>query len=66
MQNALQTAVFLIGSQASLARQLGVQRSTVNSWIHGRNRIPPEAAIKIEKLTNSKVKKSELRPDLFD
>ena len=66
MQNALRMAVSLIGSQASLARQLGVQRSTVNSWIHGRNKIPPEAAIKIEKLTNSKVKKKELRPDHFD
>lgn len=66
MQNALRMAVSLIGSQASLAKQLGVQRSTVNSWIHGRNKIPPEAAIKIEKLTNSKVKKKELRPDLFD
>ncbi|WP_373700718.1 transcriptional regulator [Neisseria dentiae] len=66
MQNALQAAVNLVGSQASLARKLGVQRSTVNSWIHGRNKIPPEAAIKIEKITDSKVTKKELRPDLFD
>lgn len=66
MHKTLQLAVDLFGSQASLARQLGVKRSTVNSWIHGRNKIPPEAAIKIEKLTNCKIKRNELRPDLFD
>ena len=62
MHKALQSVVDFFGSQASLARELGVKRSTV----HGRNKIPPEAAIKIEKLTNSKVNRKELRPDLFD
>ncbi|RPD83209.1 helix-turn-helix domain-containing protein [Neisseria weixii] len=66
MRKALQAAIDFFGSQASLARKLGVQRSTVNSWVHGRNKIPPEAAVKIEKLTGFQVKKKELRPDLFD
>ena len=66
MHKALQSVVDFFGSQASLARELGVKRSTVNSWVHGRNKIPPEAAIKIEKLTNSKVNRKGLRPDLFD
>lgn len=66
MQNAMKLAADIIGSQAALARVLGVQRSTVNSWIWGRNKIPAEIAVKIENLTNAQISRKELRPDLFD
>lgn len=65
MQQAIRMAAQFAGSQAALARELGVQRSTVNSWIMGRNKIPPETAIKIEQYTNFLVTRQELRPDLF-
>ncbi|MDK4528027.1 Cro/CI family transcriptional regulator [Kingella kingae] len=66
MRNAVKLAADFAGSQAALARVLGVQRSTVNSWIQGRNKIPPETAIKIEHLTHSQITRKNLRPDLFD
>lgn len=57
---AFQIVIDLIGSQALLARGLGVQLSTVNNWIFGRNRVSPEVAIKMEKLTDSKAKKERI------
>ena len=66
MDSPIEVAVSFFGSQSQLARKLGVNRSTVNSWIHGRNRIPAEKAVSIEKLTNSLVTRNDLRPDLFN
>ncbi|OSI10938.1 MULTISPECIES: transcriptional regulator [Neisseria] len=65
MQNAILCAVHFIGSQAALARKLGVQRSTVNSWVKGRNKIPPDVAVRIEKLTDGAIRRQDLRPDLY-
>lgn len=65
MQNAILLAATVVGSQALLAKALGVHRTTVNSWVHGRNKIPAETAIQIEKITNSAVTRQDLRPDLF-
>lgn len=66
MQVAIKAAADFVGSQAALARALGVQRTTVNAWIMGRNRIPAEKAVQIEQITNKVVTKKDLRPDLFD
>lgn len=66
MQNAILFAASVVGSQALLAKELGVHRTTVNSWVHGRNKIPAETAIKIEKITNFAVTRQDLRPDLFE
>ena len=66
MQDAILLAANVIGSQASLAKELGVHPTTVNSWARGRNKIPAETAIKIEKLTKSVVTRQDLRPDLFE
>lgn len=66
MRKAILFAANIIGSQSLLAKKLGVHRTTVNSWIHGRNQIPAETAIRIEKLTNSAITRKDLRPDLFE
>ncbi len=65
MPNAIGKVVSIFGSQAELGRRLQVKRATVNSWVKARNKIPPVMAIKIEELTDSKVTRSDLRPDLF-
>ena len=64
-ENSLQQAVSYCGSQAELARRLGLDKSTVTSWIKGRRKITAETAVAIEKLTESTVLREDLRPDLF-
>ena len=66
MQKAIKAAAAFVGSQAALARELGVQKATVNAWVKGRNREPAEKAVQIEQLTNKTVTRKDLRPDLFD
>lgn len=51
MPTAIQKAINVAGSQANLAKELGVVRQTVHSWAKGSNQIPPLEALKIEKLT---------------
>lgn len=57
----LKKAIELVGGQTALARICGVQQSTVFGW----KRAPAERAIQIEKATNAKVTRYELRPDLY-
>ena len=62
--NALQTAYKLFGSRAKLAAQLGVTGEAVRKW--ERHRVPAERCIDIERVTQGKVRRADLRPDLFD
>ncbi|WP_434779058.1 transcriptional regulator [Neisseria sp. Ec49-e6-T10] len=65
MITGLEKAILYFGSQAALGRQLGLQRSAINSWVKKRSIIPAETAISIEKITNGAVSREDLRPDLF-
>lgn len=60
----LEKAIDVAGGQAALAKRLGKNRSTVNSWLKGRNKIPAEVAVEIEKLGYG-VRREDLRPDVF-
>lgn len=63
--NHLEKAIRAAGGQAALAEKLGKKkRSTVNSWVKGRNKMPAEIAVEIEKLGYG-VRREELRPDVF-
>ncbi|MBU2788608.1 helix-turn-helix domain-containing protein [Acidithiobacillus sp. VAN18-1] len=62
--NGLKRAISHFGSQASLARRLGVVPMAVSHWLK-RQRIPPHQAIAIERATNGAVRREELRPDIF-
>lgn len=53
-------------SQAELGSLLNVSQSVVSQWLRGETRITAERAIQIEKATNGKVSREELRPDLFE
>ncbi len=52
------------GRQVHLADLIHVTKSTVNSWVRGRNKVSFKSAKKIEEKTG--VSRKELRPDLFD
>lgn len=52
-------------TQADFAALLNVTQGCVWQWAHGIINITAERAVQIEKATNGKVLRTELRPDLF-
>ena len=52
------------GSQAEIAKQLGVTRSAVTQWVRSEA-IPPQRAIQIEALTKGQLKAVELVANTF-
>lgn len=61
--NALTKAITIIGSQAELARNLGIEPMAVSHW--KERGIPPKWCAKVSELTENKVTVHELRPDIF-
>jgi DNA-binding transcriptional regulator YdaS (Cro superfamily) len=53
----------LIGSQAGLARELGVSPSMVNQWIKGKRPVPIEYCRGIEDASKGMVTRLNLCPD---
>ncbi len=60
----LVSACAILGSQASLARALGVKPPTVNQWINCIRPVPIEQAIEIEHLTDARVTCEQLLPSV--
>lgn len=54
-------AIEALGSSANLARSIGVTPQAVHAW----DRIPAERVLPIERATEGKVTRHELRPDLY-
>jgi len=52
-------------TQAELAGALGVTQSIVSQWLNGSTRITAERAVQIEQITQGKVTRTDLRPDIF-
>ena len=52
------------GSQAELARRIGVTPMTVSQW-KTRKSIPPQYVLLIEAATAYQVSRHELRPDIY-
>jgi DNA-binding transcriptional regulator YdaS (Cro superfamily) len=60
---ALLRAIELIGSQAELARRLGVRPQLISQWTQGKRPLPPIRAAQIEELTEGQVTRLQLLPD---
>ena len=60
----ISAACRIVGSQAALARLLGVSTPTVNQWVKGTRRVPEERCSEIEEATGHRVTCEQLRPDL--
>ena len=54
-----------MGSQAELARTLGVSCGTVNQWVKGSRPIPANRAVAIERATGGLVTRQEMFPDTW-
>lgn len=62
---ALERAITFAGSQAALAKSLGVKPQYVWNWLNRDGKVPAEQVIPIEVATEGKVTRHELRPDLY-
>lgn len=51
---------------AEFGRRINVSRSQMIRYITGERRIPAERAIEIERASDGKIRREELRPDLFN
>lgn len=52
-------------TQGEFAAVLGTTPGLVSHWVQGRHRVPPERAADIERMTEGKVTRMDLRPDVF-
>lgn len=50
-------------TQTKFADDIGVSVSMVGQWISNHRPVTPEKCVAIEKLTNGKVSRKDLRPD---
>lgn len=65
MNAALERAIATVGTQAALARTLGVKPQHVWNWLNRDEKVPAEQVLAIEKATEGKVTRHDLRPDIF-
>lgn len=62
--NPIERASAAVGSQAELARLLGVTPSAVSQWRLGVCQVPAERCLAIEQATGGAVRCEDLRPDI--
>ncbi|HWL68155.1 MAG TPA: Cro/CI family transcriptional regulator [Geminicoccus sp.] len=60
-RQALLRAIRICGSTRRLAAELGITPQAVSQW----RRTPATRVLQVERLTGGKVRRSELRPDLY-
>ncbi|MBN3848172.1 helix-turn-helix domain-containing protein [Paraburkholderia sp. Ac-20342] len=58
----IEKAILIAGSQASLAKAIGVTQQTISNWKEG-GAIRPEYCSRIERFTDGAVTRQDLRPD---
>jgi DNA-binding transcriptional regulator YdaS (Cro superfamily) len=63
--DALKRAYEILGSQRALADAVGIKQPTVHKMLDRGNRVPAEWCLPIEKATDGKVTRHQLRPDLY-
>ena len=60
---AIEKAVALAGSQAELARRIGVKQAHVWNWLNRDAKVPADRVLAIEAATG--VSRHDLRPDIY-
>jgi DNA-binding transcriptional regulator YdaS (Cro superfamily) len=62
--SAIKRAIDYAGGHRALGRLLEVDHQLIGYWM--KSSIPAHRAVQLEKVTNGKVKRHELRPDLYE
>jgi len=65
IKSPIESACLVVGSQAEMARILGVSPAMVNQLTNGSRPVPIEHCLAIERATDGQVTRQELRPDDF-
>jgi DNA-binding transcriptional regulator YdaS (Cro superfamily) len=63
-KEAVQRAIVMLGSQSALARAVGKSQPAVYKWARGQSLPTWQSAIAIERATNGRVTRHEIRPDI--
>lgn len=58
-------AVKIVGTQARLAALVGVTPQFVHQWVCGKRPVPANLCGRIERATEGRVTRAQLRPDIF-
>lgn len=53
-----------MGGQTALAKAIGKEQAHVWFWLHKAQKLPPKIAIDIERVTQGKVARARLCPEL--
>lgn len=61
--SVLEKASQIVGSQAKLAKKLGVHPMAITHW--KKRGVPPKRCKEIEAATGGQISRAELRPDIF-
>ena len=61
VMNALEKTISILGSQAALARAVGVSQVAVSGWV-SRGSVPVLRCVAVEAATGGRVTRKDLRP----
>ncbi|EBP0013217.1 helix-turn-helix domain-containing protein [Salmonella enterica] len=64
MNEAIKTAIDIVGSQQKLGSACGLTQQAVYKWLHGKAKVSPEHVKSIVDATGGKVRADQIRPDL--
>lgn len=59
----VENACKAVGGQPNMAKLLGISEQAVSKW--KRNGVPAERVLEIERLSDRRITRHELRPDLY-
>lgn len=62
----IERAIAVVGTQKKLAERVGVAQPTVWSWLHSKKKVSPEYVPVLVAVTGGAVSAAEIRPDLPD
>lgn len=61
----IEQAIKAVGTQAELAKRIGLTQQGISYLLNGAARVSGETAVAIHRATKGRVSKKALRPDLF-
>jgi DNA-binding transcriptional regulator YdaS (Cro superfamily) len=64
-KSLIKKAIKKAGSQAELAKRLGLSQQGVSYLLNQATRVSGETAVAIDRFTGGEVRKEDLRPDIF-
>ena len=60
----IEKAIEQFGGQVAFADAVGVSQSAVHKWLYGAD-VSPGNALKIQQVTDGRIRATDLRPDLM-